>query len=160
MRYCLNLLVYRNHRGAHCAPAIFITECTINHICRAGCPHPAAERHHKIVPPAHVTARPTGRCKHRPLQISFSVRGKILPFFPFHTFFSSSSYKKRGCCTRKKSKCSSLFTVKCLQKHKNARHRPPNFQKADNSNRPFWITIVFQRSLFSKFSEIRNSGML
>ena len=37
----------------------------------------------------------------------------------------------------KKSKCSSLFTVKCLQKHKNARHRPPNFQKADNSNRPF-----------------------
>ena len=44
---------------------------------------------------------------------------------------------KRGCCTRKKSKCSSLFTVKCLQKHKNARHRPPNFQKADNSNRPF-----------------------
>ena len=43
----------------------------------------------------------------------------------------------RGCCTRKKSKCSSLFTVKCLQKHKNARHRPPNFQKADNSNRPF-----------------------
>ena len=23
--------------------------------CRAGCPHPAAERHHKIVPPAHVT---------------------------------------------------------------------------------------------------------
>ena len=43
----------------------------------------------------------------------------------------------RGCCTRKKSKCSSLFTVKCLQKRKNARHRPPNFQKADNSNRPF-----------------------
>ena len=43
----------------------------------------------------------------------------------------------RGCCTRKKSKCSSLFTGKCLQKHKNARHRPPNFQKADNSNRPF-----------------------
>ena len=42
-----------------------------------------------------------------------------------------------GCCTRKKSKCSSLFTVKCLQKRKNARHRPPNFQKADNSNRPF-----------------------
>ena len=37
----------------------------------------------------------------------------------------------------KKSKCSSLFTVKCLQKHKNDRHRPPNFQKADNSNRPF-----------------------
>ena len=68
--------------------------------------------------------------------------------------------EKRGCCTRKKSKCSSLFTVKCLQKHKNARHRPPNFQKADNSNRPFWITIVFQRSLFSKFSKIRNSGML
>ena len=65
-------------------------------ICRAGCPHPAAERHHKIVPPAHVTARPTGRCKHRPLQISFSVRGKILPFFPFNTFSSSSSYKKRA----------------------------------------------------------------
>ena len=87
---------YRDHRGAHCAPAIFITECTINHICRAGCPHPAAERHHKIVPPAHVTAHPTGRCKHRPLQISFSVRGKILPFFPFNTFSSSSSYKKRA----------------------------------------------------------------
>lgn len=45
--------------------------------------------------------------------------------------------QERGCCTRKKSKCSSLFTVKCLQKRKNARHRPPNFQKADNSNRPF-----------------------
>ena len=45
--------------------------------------------------------------------------------------------RARGCCTRKKSKCSSLFTGKCLQKHKNARHRPPNFQKADNSNRPF-----------------------
>ena len=43
----------------------------------------------------------------------------------------------------KKSKCSSPFTVKCLQKHKNARHRPPNSPKADNSNRPFWITIVF-----------------
>lgn len=38
---------------------------------------------------------------------------------------------------KEKSKCSSLFTVKCLQKHKNARHRPPNFQKADNSIRPF-----------------------
>ena len=95
---CINLLVYTDHRGAHCAPAIFITECTINHICRAGCPHPAAERHHKIVPPAHVTARPPGRCKHRPLQISFSVRGKILPFFPFNTFSSSSSYKKRAQC--------------------------------------------------------------
>ena len=45
--------------------------------------------------------------------------------------------KIRGCCTRKKSECSSLFTVKCLQKRKNARHSPPNFQKADNSNRPF-----------------------
>ncbi|MFR6107823.1 relaxase/mobilization nuclease domain-containing protein [Gemmiger formicilis] len=44
---------------------------------------------------------------------------------------------KRGCCTRKKSECSSLFTLKCLQKRKNARHRPPTFQKADNSNRPF-----------------------
>ena len=71
-----------------------------------------------------------------------------------------SKCRKRGCCTRKESKCSSLFTVKCLQKHKNDRHRPHNFQKADNSNRPFWITIVFQRSLFSKFSKIRNSGML
>ena len=45
--------------------------------------------------------------------------------------------EERGCCTRKKSKCSSLFTLKCLQKHKNARHRPQNFQKVDNSNRPF-----------------------
>ena len=54
-------------------------------------------------------------------------------------FFATQglSALERGCCTRKKSKCSSLFTVKCLQKHKNARHRPPNFQKADNSNRPF-----------------------
>ena len=51
--------------------------------------------------------------------------------------FVFSLQQKGGCCTRKKSKCSSLFTVKCLQKHKNARHRPPNFQKADNSNRPF-----------------------
>ena len=94
--YVLTFSFIETIGGAHCAPAIFITECTINHICRAGCPHPAAERHHKIVPPAHVTARPTGRCKHRPLQISFSVRGKILPFFPFNTFSSSSSYKKRA----------------------------------------------------------------
>lgn len=63
---------------------------------------------------------------------------------PFKTFWDSPLFdnietrqQKGGCCTRKKSKCSSLFTVKCLQKHKNARHRPPNFQKADNSNRPF-----------------------
>ena len=26
--------------------------------------------------------------------------------------------ERRGCCTRKKSKCSSLFTGKCLQKRK------------------------------------------
>ena len=91
---------------------------------------------------------------------SFSRFGVILGSKLPACYHFCHNAEKRGCCTRKKSKCSSLFTVKCLQKHKNARHRPPNFQKADNSNRPFWITIVFQRSLFSKFSKFKNSGML
>ena len=68
---------------------------------------------------------------------SFSRFGVILGSKLPACYHFCHKVEKRGCCTRKKSKCSSLFTVKCLQKHKNARHRPPNFQKADNSNRPF-----------------------
>ena len=66
-----------------------------------------------------------------------AVKRNISRFPEDFRFQLTKEEYQRGCCTRKKSKCSSLFTLKCLQKHKNARHRPPNFQKADNSNRPF-----------------------
>ena len=99
------VLSCRDRRGAHCASANLVgISPHINHICRAGCPHPAAEKHELYAEYSHYSpssgtmqaSSPTNQGK---VYNKFAIlnkarlrRGQVTP--PYRLFHCSLRFAK------------------------------------------------------------------